>query len=159
MPSSSAPPTAPTAWRRTPARWGTPSGGSWHPAAPAAAPPTRDSRRTTSSRRSGRRPTPLPHMRRRRARPWPPPTSPVRWRCSWQRATAAPPTTAPPTTLDLSPYLSPPEEPHVASGRARGVPSGGGDNRAPAIAAATALLGAAATAVGVMRRRRLLTPV
>ena len=75
--------------------------------------------------------------------------------------TAAPPTTAPPTTLDLSPYLSAPEEqPQVASGRARGVPSGRGNNRAPAIAAAAvALFGAAATAVGVMRRRRLVTPV
>ena len=75
--------------------------------------------------------------------------------------TAAPTTLAPTTTLDLSPYLSPPDEPQVAAGRPHAVPSsrGNGENRVPAIAGATALLGAAATGVSVLRRRRQITPV
>ena len=76
--------------------------------------------------------------------------------------TASPSTTsAPTTTIDLSPYLSPPEEPQVAAGRPHVLPSsrGNGENRVPAIAGATALLGAAATGVSVMRRRRQITPV
>ncbi len=83
-------------------------------------------------------------------------------------ATTAPPTTASPsttaaptTTIDLSPYLSPPDEPQVAAGRALAASASrdDGDNRLPAIAGATVLLGAAATGVSVMRRRRQITPV
>jgi hypothetical protein len=82
--------------------------------------------------------------------------------------TTAPPTTASPsttaaptTTIDLSPYLSSPDEPQVAAGRPHSLPSshGDGENRVPAIAGATVLLGAAATGVSVMRRRRQITPV